>query len=55
MSAAPLDVLRDVAARIARLLEALGDGEYDVAIFVAEDLEHDLHAWIAALEKERAA
>lgn len=35
-------VLRDTLARIARLREALADGELDLAELVAEDLELDL-------------
>jgi hypothetical protein len=49
-----VELLRDVASRVVRLDEALADGEYDLAAFLAEDLERDTDVWIRAL-RERVA
>jgi hypothetical protein len=39
-------LIEDAIARVARIAEALVDGEYDLAEFIAEDLERDLSAWL---------
>jgi hypothetical protein len=45
------EIVRDAIARAARVLEALGDCDYELAGFIAEDLEHDLSAWLAHHER----
>jgi hypothetical protein len=41
-----LDALRDTRARVARMLEALGDGDFELVQLIGEDIEHDLAAVI---------
>ena len=48
-------ILRDVSARLARLSEALADGEFELAGLIAEDLEHDLRHRAETLERRGAA
>ena len=47
-------ILRDVSSRLARLSEALADGDFELAGLIAEDLEHDLRRWAQQLEREAA-
>jgi hypothetical protein len=45
-------VLRDVLARITRVVEALRDGDHQFAIDTLEDLESDLWSVIERLDRE---
>ncbi len=47
-------VLREILSRLIRLREATEDGDVLLSEGIADDLERDLHRWIAQLE-ERAA
>jgi hypothetical protein len=42
VSAAALAALADVRARLARIADALADGEFELAFEIVEDLEHEL-------------
>ena len=48
----PAAFARDVAARAARIAEALAYGETDFAIDAASDLEHDAVAIAEILERD---
>ena len=43
------DLLQDVRTRLARLRDALEDGELDLAAVIAEDLEGDLAARVQGI------
>jgi hypothetical protein len=39
-------LIEDAIAQAVCIAEALGDGEYYLAAFIAEDLERDLSEWL---------
>jgi hypothetical protein len=47
------DLLRDIAARVTRLLEAIADDEIALAYSIAEDLERELGAELARPGSQR--
>jgi hypothetical protein len=47
------DLLRDIAARVTRLLEAIADDENALAYSIAEDLERELGAELARPGSQR--
>jgi hypothetical protein len=49
--AAALDALRDAWARVARLLEAFNDGDFELVQLIGEDIEHDLAAVIELYDR----
>jgi hypothetical protein len=45
-----IEVVHDASVRVVRILEALADGDYDLASWIAENLELDLQS---ALERAK--
>jgi hypothetical protein len=48
-----LEAVRDAHARAVRIVEAIRDGELELAVMLADDLAHDL--WGIVERKERAS
>ncbi len=48
----PLAALSHASACVARVLEALADGEIGLAVAIAEDLDRELAGWLKAFALE---
>jgi hypothetical protein len=54
VSGRPVGVVDDALARIIRIAEAIADGDFDLAAFIAADLEQDFRDWLAAQRRVAA-
>jgi len=48
-------IIRDALARLVRVLDALSDGEYDLATAIGDDLEADLRSALDRFDRGDAA